>query len=772
MVVPGKGVCYNGRKKRKVTVFMENVPYQYRHIPIGGGGYVTGFFFHPKDKNVFYCRTDIGGMYRFDYQKEEWISLIDHVQYEDMRETCPISAALDAENADMLYVASGSWKPGSNGLLTVSSDGGKTFEKKELPFYVHGNLHGRGAGERLWYDGKRLWMASQLDGLWVSDDEGDSWRLVEHFPEGPCTFVTCMKGMVLVGTEGLKQRKDDMRGNSLFVSLDGGRSFLPVEQPAYETVEGSKMHGLVAQRCSFDEEYLYVSFSANGPRSQNIERGYTCDCGDCSCGRIARYRLTENGLGKMEDITPEKGNWGFSAMDARHGLLITATIHRRDGDAVYLSSDRGRTWKKVLQDLHTGRMAFRLSYMKPCYNGGHNLIHWLTDVKLDPHRKGVAWFNTGTGVFRTKNLMDETVVWEDWCDGMEETVHINVHSPYGGQVKVLDMIGDLGGFAFTDVDRHCENSFADEEGNRYITCLSCAWPDDDPDHIVVTARGNWTGKTKGGLIVSRDGAKSWQRLPMPMGLSEELDTLLNRISGVNTNAGWVTVSADGKTYVWAPSERIFLYTKYLIVSHDAGKTFACSRVLDKEGKKAEGMLKPLADRCNAALIFGFGDKGQLYVSRDGGDTFLEKDAPEGFPQVNFGLVDCADRTEVRICGGETGTMYIATGEGLWKLVYDPEKDQFTGKRLTAPEDKAFCVGLGLGRPEGDYLKEQKAVYFNGIIQGKYGFYRTLDDGATYQRINTEKQMYGTIHSVDGDKQTFGRFYIATGSSGLLYGEEK
>jgi ribosome-interacting GTPase 1 len=92
-------------------------------------------------------------------------------------------------------------------------------------------------------------------------------------------------------------------------------------------------------------------------------------------------------------------------------------------------------------------------------------------------------------------------------------------------------VGDLGGFAFTAVDRHCENSFADEHGNRYITCLSCDWPDSDPDHIVVTARGNWTGKTKGGLIVSRDGARTWLRLPMPMGLSEELDALLTRISG-------------------------------------------------------------------------------------------------------------------------------------------------------------------------------------------------------------------------------------------------
>lgn len=749
------------------------IPYQYNHMPIGGGGYVTGFFFHPTEKDVFYCRTDIGGMYRFDYEKQVWVSLIDHVSMDDLRETCPISAALDRENPGKLYIASGAWKRDAKGLLTVSHDKGETFVKHELPVFAHGNLHGRGAGERLWYDEKekKLWLASQLDGLWFSRDEGVSWHRAENFPETACTFVSVFEKGMLVGTEGLQHQKNQHRGNSLYASMDGGESFFPVEQPAYETVEGSKMHGLVAQRCSKDDEYVYVSFSANGAHSQNVERGYTCDCGDCSSGRIARYRITADGVTAMEEITPEQGNFGYSAVDAKHDLLITATIGRRGGDKVFLSKDRGNTWKCILHGLDVGKMDFRLSYMKPCYNGGNNLIHWLTDVKMDPHRKGVAWFNTGTGVFRTENLTGDTVIWQDWCDGMEETVHINVHAPAGGRVQVLDMIGDLGGFAFTDVNKHCDNSFADDEGNRYITCLSCDWPDCDPDHIVVTARGNWTGKTKGGVIVTKDGAKTWKRLPMPLGLSDELDSLLTRIAGVNINAGWVAVSADGQSYVWAVAERIFLHARNVIVTHDQGKTFVRSRVLKKDGTEAEGMIKPIADRVDATLVYGFGDKGEVYVSRDSGHTFHEKTAPAGFAGINFGLVDCADRTEIRAAGGDRGVLYVATGEGLWKMIYDDKNEDFVSKRLIAPENKAFCVGLGLGIPGFDYFKEQKMVYFNGIINGVYGFYRTPDDGRTIERINTERQMYGSIHSIDGDKRTYGRFFLATGSSGLVYGEE-
>ena len=81
------------------------------------------------------------------------------------------------------------------------------------------------------------------------------------------------------------------------------------------------------------------------------------------------------------------------------------------------------------------------------------------------------------------------------------------------------------------------------------------------------------------------------------------------------------------------------------------------------------------------------------------------------------------------------------------------------------------MGLGLGTPSGDYYRDAKAVYFNGIIDGQYGFYRTLDEGGTFERLNTDRQMFGEINSIDGDCRTFGRFYLATGSNGVKYGEQ-
>ena len=142
------------------------------------------------------------------------------------------------------------------------------------------------------------------------------------------------------------------------------------------------------------------------------------------------------------------------------------------------------------------------------------------------------------------------------------------------------------------------------------------------------------------------------------------------------------------------------------------------------------------------------------------------------PKVDFGLIDCANKTEIRGVAGQSGLFYMALGaEGMWKFRYDSAQDSVRCEKLSADGDSCLRLGLGVGRPGGDYVTERKAIYFCGVISGEYGFYRTLDEGKTYTRLNTQQQMYGEIMSIDGDKRKFGRFFLATGSRGVLYGEE-
>lgn len=775
---------------------MQQIPYQYRNLPIPGGGYVTGFLFHPKQKNVLYARTDIGGTYRFDFEKRKWISLISHVTQEDLSETFPIALALDDERPNVLYIACGENTPGK-GVLAISEDYGETFYYERIPVLIHGNLNGRGTADRLFVDKESpdtLYFASQQEGLYLSTDRGKNWQKCKALPEDHLTFVTQVGCALLVGSAGVTTKKNDtLRGHCLYVSYDKGQTFAALEAPASHEIEGCRLNGQVAQRFCVDQKYLYVTFASTGRRSYVLENGYSCDSGDTIDGNILRYPIDEEGhIGEPENITPgsyAKVNgvgqekiaqgqildYGFSAISASPqvpGMLLAATIVKDDGDSIFLSRDYGASWQQILYDLDEGDLRFRAPYMRPECNGGHSLLHWISDIKIDPFDPNEAWFNSGTGIFYVNQLTTEHPLFTDWCDGIEETVHLNVYSLPKGPTKVIDILGDLGGFAFTDLDTPCGNSFADENGNRYITCINADFSDEDPAHILVTPRGNWTGKTKGGLIFSHDYGKTFTRLPMPFGLSAELDEALHLIEQPNVNSGWAALSPDCHNIVWSIADGILLPISKMIVSADGGKTFCRCQVYDKTGAlKTQGCVKVYADRMDSSLFYGFGEHSDLYISKDGGKTFSESLLPAEFPETDFGRIDCANKTEVRGETGKSGVFYIATGRGgLWKLIYDKAADQVTVKRLTKEGDEVYRVGLGLGSPGGDYYKDPKALYCSAKLDGVYGFYRTLDEGNSFARINTENQMYGEINSIDGDCRVFGRFYLATGSNGVLYGE--
>lgn len=766
---------------------MQTQQYIYRNLPIPGGGYVTGFIYHPKKKDVLYIRTDIGGVYRFDADSQRWVSLIDHVTMEDLSETFPTAVALDDNHPERLYIACGiDARP--HGRMAVSEDYGETFRYYEMPMHVHGNMNGRGTGYRLAVDkrdGNTLWFASQDSGLWRSSDRGMTWEKIEAFLEKYMTLAGQSEDgtALFAGCAGaVTKRSEHLRGYSLHVSYDNGVTFEELWQPEDGEIDGVRLAGLVAQRYAMDDRYLYVTYAVMGKNAYVYELGYSCDGGSVFGGRIVRYPImkSETGtrFGQGEEITPggirmhEYGFSGISTAATRHGLVVCSTISKEDGDSVYRSYDYGQTWEEILYDLDKGRMEFRTSYMKPCYNGGHSIIHWLSDFKINPFDENEAWFNTGTGVFRTRNLTDGEVVFGDWCDGLEETVHLNLYSPPAGDVKLIDILGDLGGFAFRQLDKPCDNSFDDAEGNRYITCINADYSDENPDFVIVTPRGNWKGKTKGGLIISEDQCRTFKRMPMPYGITEEIDRALQRIETPNVNSGWVAVSPDCRNIVWSVARGNDLPVSMVVASQDGGGHFVQAEVYGLEGARViEGGMKVFSDRMDSNIFYGFGEKSQCYISEDGGLTFRQRRMPDKFPKINFSLIDCANKIEVRGETGKWGVFYMALGiYGLWKFRHGVENGELTAVRLSKDGDIFYRIGLGVLRPGGDYYKEGKAIYTAAAIDGEYGFYRSLDDGQTFTRLNTDRQMYGEINSVEGDSRVYGRFYLATGSRGVLYGE--
>ena len=91
-------------------------------------------------------------------------------------------------DAKRVYLACGTYtnERTPNGAILRSADGGRTFERTDVPFKFGGNEDGRGNGERMVVDpmdGRVLLLGTRHGGLWRSQDRGVSWTRVASFPD-------------------------------------------------------------------------------------------------------------------------------------------------------------------------------------------------------------------------------------------------------------------------------------------------------------------------------------------------------------------------------------------------------------------------------------------------------------------------------------------------------------------------------------------------------------------------------------------------------------
>src|SRR4051812_23335034 len=225
-----------------------DAPYDWKSVPFGGGGFIDGFVFHPREKGLLYARTDIGGAYRFDPTTRSWIPLLDQLTKSQTDLSGVLSLALDPNDPNRLYVAGGLYL-GSfarNGALLASADRGVTWQINELPIKLGGNSPGRGSGERLQVDpdnGDILYLGTSQDGLMVSTDRGRSFTRLGFEPRHvSLVLIDPRSGRQGSGSQTLWVGSHDQPG--LYVSHDAGRSFTreagtPAQAPQHAVLAGN-----------------------------------------------------------------------------------------------------------------------------------------------------------------------------------------------------------------------------------------------------------------------------------------------------------------------------------------------------------------------------------------------------------------------------------------------------------------------------------------------------------------------------------------------------
>jgi len=700
-----------------------SVPYDWRNVEIVGGGFVTGILTHPKERDLVYARTDIGGAYRWNPRTSRWVPLMDWLTRKDWNLYGVESFAVDRRDPNRLYVAVGtydnSW--GGPGAILRSTDRGRTWRRTDLPFKNGGNMPGRSIGERLAVDptdGRTVYFGTRNSGLWRSTDAGATWARVESYPKVTPRYDAPVSGAGWdrVAPEGHGVgwvlfdgptiytgivRKTD----NLYRSTDRGRTWQPVSgQP-----QGLMPH---QAKLGADGTITIVYADAVGPN-------------DVKDGAVWRFN-TRSGL--WTDVTPERpgeGNtygYGGVAVDAKNPqTVMVSTLSRwTKGDTVFRSTDGGKRWISLKERAHrdTSRAPY-LNWGRPEAEFGH----WIGDVEIDPHNPDRAWYVTGATIWGTQDLRAAdrggTTNWLPRAEGLEETAVLDLVSPPAG-APLVSGLGDIGGFRHDDLRRS-------PSGGIWLNPILSNTDDLDvaelrPNLFVRVGRGG--GGQYGSL--SADGAKTWR-------------PFASQPSGTRSG-GTIAMAADGSRMVWIPEGAP------AHVSQDGGRTWiAC------KGAPMRGRV--VSDRSDARL-FSIHDQGsgRVYVSRDGGASF--EPGATGLPTETGKIVPVP---------GHPGHVWLPTAKGLLRAS--------DGGQMFIPVTSVVAAEqVGFGRPAPG--KNYPTIFLIGTVDGVAGIFRSTDEGSTWVRINDASTGFGVMNNITGDPKVFGRVYLGTNGRGVLVADPR
>lgn len=569
-------------------------------VTMGGGGYVNGIITCPTQTNLIYCKTDVGGAYRWDEATKSWIPLLDWCSENETTYQGVESIAIDPQAPNKLYILAGTsyWNSGKTAILR-STDYGATFAITDVTskFKAHGNGPDRQKGETLAVDpnlGTILFCGTRANGLFKSTDSGVTWNAVASMNTNLNVATDSISFVMLDNSTGSPGNATQRifvgvcRTNAnFFVSNDGGAT--------WSAVAGSPSN-VQPQRCALaGNRYLYVTYAYD------------------TNGAVMKYNTTN---GAWLNCSPGGAQpyCGISvcATNAQKLLATTYEVWKSqpwgNGDRIYVSTNGGTNWNDLFGNSKITMNANGFPWIV------NHAVHWAGTIEFDPFNSDRVFVGSGNGIFATENLNSgiTTSTWKFMVKGLEETVPIDFISVPGG--PFLTSIGDYGGFIHTDV------TVSPATGNMSQSS-SFAYAAKKTNFIArVVADGE--------LYYSRQLPVTWTKLPST--------------PEVMTN-GDVAISANGATMLW---KSLVGSTHTCYVTTNLGTNWTLSSGLNFN-------CVPVADTENSSKFYAYNSAdGFLYSSLNGGLNFSAS-----------GSVGTGGSLTFRAAPGFEGHLWVALNNG-------------------------------------------------------------------------------------------------------------
>ncbi|MDR3070521.1 MAG: hypothetical protein LBU38_05885, partial [Propionibacteriaceae bacterium] len=279
----------------------------------------------------------------------------------------------------------------------------------------------------------------------------------------------------------------------------------------------------------------------------------------------------------------------------------------------------------------------------------------------------------------------------------------------------------------------------------------------------------------------------------------------------NANAGWISVTADGNTVVWSVGGQSIANTYWAdvsqgpaapVVGSHQGRQIGESEVRVIERRNADGTpdygdrtawtkvnffqadgvtpatgnAKLFSDKVNPNIMYGFAGTN-FYLSTDGGKNFYAQTLASGSlptgPNWNTSG-HSQGSNKIQVDPFHTNSIYLAPNNaaaGLVKLSSTDGGATWNAVKVSPGTTSLFQqigIGIGIGTNNVPALYAAGTIADNSqwsAAPAHWGVYRSLDDGATWKRINDDEHQYGDLRAISGDSRVFGRVYLGTGTRG-------